>query len=172
MLTLLVPCSQIWNEFHMVASEILKLRCFIVSVAMLDISSAQQRTMKLTIAWTKAVVTLLWIISKMYKLQTCYKYEWVNIMSLNICIYKHLSYNTSTFNSNVIFHLQKYSTGFFLWGWGLYIFGMLVMLLGVVCCFLEIPFKWGLKKCHSYFLCSSGRRGETDMSMAWFHHQE
>lgn len=85
-------------------------------MAVLDVNSAQQHTMKLTNAWTKAVVTLLWFISKMYKLQTCYKYEWVNILSLNICIYKNFNYDISIINSNLIFHLQKYSMGFFLGG--------------------------------------------------------
>lgn len=83
---------------------------------MLDISSAQQRTMKLTIAWTEAVVTLLWVISKMYKLQTCYKYEWANIISLNICIYKNFNYDNSISNNSLIFHIKKYSTGVFLGG--------------------------------------------------------
>jgi hypothetical protein len=43
----------------MMAAELLKLNFFFVSVAVLDINSAQQQTMKLTIAWTKAVVNLL-----------------------------------------------------------------------------------------------------------------
>lgn len=104
-----------WNEFRTMASDLLKLNCFFLSVDMLDISSAQQQTMKLTIAWTKAVVTLLWFISEMYKLQTCFKYEWVSILSLNICIYKHINYNNSIFNNYLIFCLHKYSMGFF-WG--------------------------------------------------------
>ena len=52
----------------------------------------------------------------MYKFQICYKYECVNILFLSICIYKNFNYGISIFNSNLIFHLQKYSMGFFLGG--------------------------------------------------------
>jgi len=173
MLTLLVPCSQMWNEFCMMAAELLKLNFFLFQWLCLTLILPNNRQWNWPLLGLKQWSIYCDLFPKCTNSK--HKYKSFNILCLNICIYKNCNYDISIFNSNLIFHLQKYSMGFF-WvcvgGGGLYIFGMLVMLLGVACCFHEIPFKWGPKKCHSYFLCSSGRRGETDSSMAWFHHQE